>query len=137
MADKDALVFAVDDEPDNLEVLKRALSGVCTLRTFGDVESAFKEAQAKPPALVLVDYRMPTHTGADFLRMLRAANIQCGAIFITAYPDALDVQKLVGDQEAFWVVPKPYKVDDLVAQVSMAVSLSRIRSRLKKQNPQS
>jgi FixJ family two-component response regulator len=126
-----ALVFAVDDEQDNLDLLQRILFHVCRLRVFVSAEDALVAAKADRPELVLIDQRLRGQSGADFLRSLRKEGIHCCAIFITANPEAPDVQQLVTEQEALWILPKPYTTDDLPRQVTMALSLSKVRHRVK------
>ena len=129
------LVFAVDDEQDNLDLLRRILGNLCRLRLFTSSTAALEAAKHEAPSLLLVDHSMPELNGTELLKALRAASVHCGAIFVTAYPDAADVKQLVAAEEAFWVVPKPYNPGDLASQVTMALSLSKMRSRRTKMSP--
>jgi response regulator RpfG family c-di-GMP phosphodiesterase len=122
-------VFAIDDEPDNLELMKRTLRDTCSLQVFTSPDLALKAATESPPDLFLVDQLMPGCSGSEFLKRLRSAGVECGIVFITAYPDEGEVRALVESTQAFWIVPKPWAASNLVAQVGMALSLSKVRAR--------
>jgi CheY-like chemotaxis protein len=80
------LIFCVDDEPDNLELLARALHGHYVVRTFRDPREALAAVKKEEPVALVVDQRMPSMTGLALLRELRAAGGRAAAIVVTAYP---------------------------------------------------
>jgi response regulator RpfG family c-di-GMP phosphodiesterase len=125
------IVFAVDDEPDNLELFRRTLHDTCTLHTFMSPEAALDAARKVTPDLFLLDYRMPNTNGVQFLRELRNHSIDCGVIVVTGFPDDPELRKVVESREAFWIIPKPCSPGNLVTQVSMALRLASVRKKMR------
>lgn len=67
-------IAIVDDQLTSLKILERlaaSVEGVSTVATHTDPRRALAEAEAEPPDLILVDYRMPDMDGADFIGRLR------------------------------------------------------------------
>jgi DNA-binding NtrC family response regulator len=124
-----SLIYALDDEQDNLDLLERTLASLCRLKTFADAASLLAAAQAERPDLVLLDQRLPITSGTEVLKTLRQNGVECGVVIVTAYPDAPEVRTAVDTQEAFWIVAKPWLPEQLSSQVTMALSLSRLRLR--------
>jgi len=124
----DAVVFAVDDEEAILALLQRVLKGVCRLETFSNTDAAFAAAKASPPDLFLLDYRMPGRTGAELLAALRASGIKSPVVFLTAYPEEEGLKNAVGADDVLWISAKPFDAAHLKSQVSMALSLARLRT---------
>jgi response regulator RpfG family c-di-GMP phosphodiesterase len=125
----EAVVYAIDDEIHNLELLRRTLHRTCRLETFSDANAALAAARSKKPDLVLLDFRMPGRNGAEVLADFRSAGVDCAAVFVTAFPEEQAVQKTVKENDALWVVAKPWSPEHLCSQVNMALSLARLRKR--------
>lgn len=125
------VVFAVDDEKRNLDLIRRTLANVCRLETFDDSEKALTAARASPPDLFLLDYRMPGRDGVRLVADLRAAGVESPVLFLTAYPHDPIVDKTVDYDKVFWVTAKPFDPETLRAEVSTALSLARVRARSK------
>lgn len=126
-----AVVFAVDDEQNNLDLLRRTLAQVCKLETFQSSEKALAAARQKTPDLLLLDFRMPEMNGTELLAQFRAAGIDSAVVFLTAFPEEEALQRVIKEEEVFWVSAKPYDPELLRSQVNMALSLARVRSRNK------
>ena len=62
MVQSRGLVFVVDDEKDNLELVVRSLRNF-DVRTFSDPTLVVEAALAARPAVLVVDYRMPVLDG--------------------------------------------------------------------------
>jgi len=122
------LLFAVDDEPNNLELIERALRGSYRIRTFDDPLRALSAAKAEPPDVVLTDYRMPHLNGLALLRSLKSVGVTAVALLVTAFGDTEDVLKASRDEQLFVrILPKPWKASELRAQVDLAVGLYNLR----------
>ena len=86
------LVFILDDQATNRLLLsKLALSVETDLEvvTFEDPSSALVDCAQRTPDLIISDYKMPSLSGAEFIRRLRAIP-QCHdipVIVLTAYHD--------------------------------------------------
>ena len=120
------VVFAVDDEQENLDLVVRALRRSYDVRVFTSGRALVDAARATPPDLLLVDYRMPGLTGVEVLETLRAAGVECPAVLVTAFADFEEVRRAKHDGLAFRVVPKPWSAEVLTANVSLVLSLSKL-----------
>lgn len=125
----DAVVYAVDDEELNLELLRRVLSSVCRLETFTNADAALAAAKASPPDLFLLDFRMPKRSGTELLAEFRSFGINSPVVFLTAYAEEEALQRVVGMDDVLWIAGKPFDPAHLKSQVSMALSVARMRSR--------
>ena len=118
------LLFAVDDEPFNLELIKRALRGAYRIRTFDNPLQAVAAAREEAPQVVLTDYRMPHMNGLNLVRSLKQAGINVVSLLVTAYVDTEEVVKAQQAESLFVrIIPKPWKAMELRAQVDLAVGL--------------
>ena len=71
----DASILVVEDDPGALEVFKHMLqAGGYSVRVALDAESGLTELARAVPAAVLLDLRLPTVDGLEFLRRLRATS---------------------------------------------------------------
>ena len=110
-------ILIVEDEPGIADTLQYAL------RTEGfepawvaTGEAALVQAQAQPPALVILDVGLPDSSGFEVFKRLRALNAEVPVIFLTARSDEID--RVVGlELGADDYVPKPFSPRELVARV--------------------
>jgi two-component system catabolic regulation response regulator CreB len=116
MAAPRACILIVEDEPGIADTLQYAL------RTEGyepvwaaTGEAGLAEAEARAPALVLLDVGLPDGSGFDVFRRLRATR-DVPVIFLTARSDEID--RVVGlELGADDYVAKPFSPRELVARV--------------------
>ena len=110
-------ILIVEDEPGIADTLQYAL------RTEGfepawvaTGEAALVQAQAQPPALVILDVGLPDSSGFEVFKRLRVLNADVPVIFLTARSDEID--RVVGlELGADDYVPKPFSPRELVARV--------------------
>jgi len=110
-------ILIVEDEPGIADTLQYAL------RTEGfepnwvaTGEAALAQAQAQPPALVILDVGLPDSSGFEVFKRLRATNAELPVIFLTARSDEID--RVVGlELGADDYVAKPFSPRELVARV--------------------
>lgn len=122
------IVVAVDDEPDNLELVVRILSKY-DVRTFTDPRTALVEAvQLKPIALV-VDYRMPGMTGLDLVRECRKQGLDSAILMVTAFPDLDEIVYAAQNELVYQVVPKPYRPERLRDWMRLAIIQTKMNRR--------
>src|SRR5262245_22140450 len=101
------LLFAIDDEPRNLELIERALRGTYRIRSFDNPLRALSAAKAEPPEVVLTDYRMPHLNGLALLRALKQVGVESVALLVTAYSDTDEVIKASQHDNLFLrILPK-------------------------------
>jgi two-component system, response regulator len=70
-------VLVVDDDPDDLEITRRALDKIgcgatCIMASRGEEALALLQGLAELPALILLDLKMPGMNGIDTLRQIRS-----------------------------------------------------------------
>ena len=109
-------ILIVEDEPGIADTLQYALrtegyEPVCA----STGEAALAEAEARAPALVVLDVGLPDASGFDVFRRLRATS-DVPVIFLTARSDEID--RVVGlELGADDYVAKPFSPRELVARV--------------------
>ena len=136
MADPDISILVVDDTVANL----RLLSGLLrqqgyNVRPIPDGMLALKSAMSHPPDIVLLDIMMPSMSGFEVCRALKAhpQTSDIPIIFISALNDTFDkVQAFaVGGVD---YITKPFQAEEVLSRVKTHVSLQLSRKRLQAQN---
>ena len=126
------LVLAVDDVPENLQVLGNLLQKEnVEIAMASNGADALAIAAADPPSLILLDIMMPGMDGYEVCRRLKQ-DITLSlvpVIFLTARADTEDVVK---GFEAGCVdyVTKPFREAELRARVRTQLQLHQLRSLL-------
>lgn len=119
------VIWAIDDNEDNLLLLSYSLEGLdCLVFCETDSQAAYPLIKANPPDLILLDILLPGLNGFDFIRKLKLDS-QLSHIPVIA------VTALVGDEnqkritEAGFVdyISKPYILDELLALVGKYVKI--------------
>lgn len=118
-----AVVLAVDDTPENLDVVKGALGGDYVIKAAINGMVALKIAQKAPPDLVLLDIRMPGMDGFEVMSQLQSNEMTRGipVIFLTGESDS-EVKQRAQDMGAVGFVTKPIDSEALRQTVSTALS---------------
>jgi adenylate cyclase len=118
------LILAVDDTPQNLDVIRRRLqTNGYEVATAADGEEALARVQELVPDLILLDIMMPKLDGIEVVRRLKADNRyrHIPVILVTAKSDPRDVVEGLdagGD-------------DYLTKPIDRAALLARVRSMLR------
>ncbi len=110
-------VLVVDDEPHIVEVVRAYLvrEGY-DVSTAGDGETALERARTDTPDLIVLDVMLPSRSGFDVLRQLRAEASPAAVIMLTARDDVIDrVAALEIGADDY--VTKPFEPRELVARV--------------------
>ena len=90
------IIAVVEDNPDNLLLLRVLLQDRYQLREYADGLSAAREIASDPPDLVLMDISLPVMDGVQALHTIREApGLQQLPIV------ALTAHAMVGDRERF------------------------------------
>ena len=125
MADlsEQVVILAVDDTPENLDVVKGALGGDYVIKAAINGMIALKIAQKIPPELILLDIRMPGMDGFEVMSQLQAKETtrEIPVIFLTGESDS-DVRKRADDLGAVGFVTKP--IDGAILRQTVATALS-------------
>jgi len=125
-------ILIVDDEVANLKLLKELLSRKGYQVRFSDrPQLAIESALEQPPALILLDVRMPEMDGFEVCRRLKQdeRTRDIPIIFISALQD---VQDKIRGFEAGGVdyITKPFQEEEVLARVQTHMALYNIQQNL-------
>jgi len=124
-------VLVVDDEEGMRRGVARALSRFEAVLPDLDRELAFEtdaaesaeealeRIDARPPDLLLLDYKLPGLTGLDLLERLEPKGLDTVTIMITAYA-SIETAIVATKRGAYDLLPKPFTPEDLKAAVRKA-----------------
>lgn len=111
-------VLVVDDQKSACRWLKQMVMNIAPnscVQAFNDPDEALQWAKEEQPHLSIIDYRMPSVDGGQFVKRLReqeASGTPSTIIIVTAIDDpSIDEQALAAG--ANHVVRKPVAHDDL------------------------
>jgi putative two-component system response regulator len=121
-----ASILCIDDEPNNLAVLRGILRDEYNLLFARNGEDALDAARKHRPALILLDIQMPGMDGYEVCRRLKASHTteDIPVIFVTALTDSLD-EKAGFDAGGVDYLTKPISPLTLLARVRTHLSLVR------------
>ncbi|MDM8553239.1 response regulator [Desulfococcaceae bacterium HSG7] len=135
MTDK---ILIVDDEPDNLDVLRNCLREA-DFKTLvaEDGKTAVKRVDYIKPDLILLDVNMPGMDGFETCRRLKKnkATKDTPVIFITAKTEPVDKVKGL-EIGAVDYITKPLQTDEVIARVRKHLTISNLQKQLEAKNAQ-
>jgi len=107
-------ILAVDDTPENLDVVKGILVPEYTVKVAVNGKMALKIAQTQQPDLILLDIMMPEMDGYEVCQQLKTNPDTCDipVIFLTAKDQAEDESKGI-ELGAVGYLAKPVSPDIL------------------------
>jgi diguanylate cyclase (GGDEF)-like protein len=127
------VILVVDDEPVNLALIKRRLEWEeYEIHTAEDGGQAVEAARRVLPDLVILDVMMPVLDGLQACRLLKEDPATRGipVIFLSALDDTdTKVSGLALGADDY--ISKPFRVEELLARVAVAIRLKRERDRLR------
>ena len=128
MTDRDKLavvsILAVDDEPQNNELIERAFHSrpEFRVRIATSPELALALVRQQRYDVLLVDYKMPQMNGVEFIKEARnTLNAGTTTIMITAYPDLEEVIRAQTRGLVTRILAKPWSIEDLLSAVDRAL----------------
>jgi PAS domain S-box-containing protein len=129
-------LLLVDDNPVNLQILRRTLQGCgYQLHIANDGETALDLATQILPSLILLDIVMPGMDGYEVCQRLKASPDTEGiaVIFLSALEDSAAKVKgfAVGGVD---YISKPFQADEVVARVRNHIKIHRLESQLSRRN---
>jgi CheY-like chemotaxis protein len=108
-------ILVVDDDPSILAVVTEILDlEGYPVRTAANGAEALRAVEESPPALVLLDMRMPVLDGWGFADALRARGVDLPIVVMTAAQDARRWSEEIG---AHGYLAKPFELPDLLSVV--------------------
>jgi two-component system, cell cycle response regulator len=127
-------ILAVDDDPESLRVLMKALEwdGYQVARASSGPE-ALRSLNDWKPQLVLLDVNMPGLNGIDTLSLLRKQTQYVSTIFVSADSNTADVIRGL-DAGADDYICKPYDPQELLARIRCHLRIKDVRDELRRAN---
>ena len=117
-------VVCVDDDPHILQMLSfqldKIIKGKSTLvEYFTDPELAVEGISKLSDEeidiiFLIVDYRMPNMTGAEFIRKVKRVHPELKCIMLSGQASAIHVDDLVSDNLLESFISKPWEEEELV-----------------------
>ena len=127
------VILVADDEPVNLALIKRRLEWEdYQIETAEDGGQAVKAAKRLLPDLIILDVMMPVLDGLQACRLLKEdpSTRDIPVIFLSALDDT-DTKVNGLSLGANDYISKPFRVEELLARVAVAIRLKRERDRLR------
>ena len=125
-------ILVVDDTPASLQLLADLLTEAgYVVRVAPEGYMALHSALARPPALILLDVRMPGMDGYELCQRLKAAaqTRDVPVIFLSALRETTD--KVRGFAlGAVDYIGKPYQAEEVLARVRTHIDLYHLKTRL-------
>ena len=108
-------ILIVDDEINNLQLLKRSLRRKFNILTAMDGNEALEVIETEGPhiSLILSDQRMPKMNGTDFLAKVSEKYPYIIKILLTGYSDIEAMIEGVNRCQLFQYITKPFEPDEL------------------------
>ncbi|WP_319584059.1 sigma-54 dependent transcriptional regulator [uncultured Pseudodesulfovibrio sp.] len=114
-------ILAVDDSKSTLEVLKRNLVPAgYEVFTCGRVDEAVALLEELVIDLVITDYRMPSASGLDLIKHVRANLPDVEIMMITGYPSIPGAVEAIKDGAGEYLA-KPFTTEELLTSVGRIV----------------
>lgn len=128
------VVFVIDDDPSLREALKQLFAMVgLRVETFARTADFLKSELLDVPTCLVLDIRLPGMSGLDLQVHLAKANITIPIIFMTGHGDiAMTVKAMKAG--AFEFLPKPFRDQDLLDAVQLALEKDRARRHAERAN---
>jgi DNA-binding NtrC family response regulator len=100
-------VLVVDDEPDILEFVERALRRAYTVTTASGADEALALVAARRFAAIVTDHKMPRTSGLELLDLLAGADEAMARILLSGYTESPEVDRALvsGHLDAHAVKP--------------------------------
>ncbi len=121
-------LLVIDDEPDVLLCFRAAFGGSdVTLLTASSAEEGLSQLSQCRPDAVMLDIRLPDHSGLEAFRLIHARDPRVPVIFITGRgtaETAIEAMRL----GAYDYLLKPLDLDHLREVVYRALRISRLMS---------
>lgn len=127
------VILVADDEPVNLALIRRRLEWEdYRVVTAEDGGQAVEVARRSLPDLILLDVMMPVLDGLQACRLLKedTATRDIPVIFLSALDDT-DTKVSGLELGANDYISKPFRVEELLARVAVAIRMKRERDRLR------
>jgi FixJ family two-component response regulator len=122
-------VFVIDDDASVRRAIRRLVESVgLRVEAMGSAKEFLRTPSPDVPSCIILDVRLPEMSGLELQSELAANGTPIPVIFITAYGDIpMTVRAMRSGAIEF--LPKPFRDQDLLDAVQMALEKDRLRRR--------
>lgn len=114
-------ILVVDDEIDNLDLLKRTFRREYNVHTANSAQEALRLLENQEFAVIVSDQRMPEMTGVELLQRAREKYPYTIRILLTGYTDINALVDAINMGHVYRYVTKPWSREEIVMTVKRAV----------------
>lgn len=116
-------ILIVDDEENNLQLLKRTLRGQYNIKTAHNGLEGLEIAKAEGDqiALIVSDQKMPVMEGTEFLREVEKIHPRIVKILLTGHVDTDIIVSSINECNLFQYILKPFEPSDLQVAVDNGI----------------
>ncbi len=122
-------VLFVDDEPDNLLVLRHTFSKRYDVLTAPDALAALRLLEERPVAVLVTDQRMPGMSGVTLCAEVRSRWPATRRIVLTAWGDRDAAVTAINEGGVHAFIDKPWQVEELDGLLRDAVAEAALQLR--------
>lgn len=121
--DKKHTILIVDDEINNIQLLKRTFRGTYNILTASNGKEALDVVNANSDkiSLIISDQKMPVMEGTEFLKKVRETNPQIIKILLTGHVDTDILVAAINDCDLFQYILKPFEPEELKLTVEKGI----------------
>ena len=121
--DEKHTVLIVDDEINNLQLLKRTFRGKYDILTAQNGLEALEVVKqfGDKISLIVSDQKMPVMEGTDFLKQVRQSHPQIVKILLTGHVDTDIIVSAINECELFQYILKPFEPEELQIAVEKGI----------------
>ncbi len=120
-------MLIVDDEPDLLAFLDRALRSRFDVTQRADGFSAAQTLAEQPFDLIVTDHRMPGFDGVELLERIRDQYSTMARLLLTGYDDSEEVSRIVNNGWVDLCLAKPVDLSQLMSAIDQAIKARKTR----------
>lgn len=123
MEDKKNIVLFVDDEPNVLTAIRRAVADEPFLSLFaGSASEALQIMDKKTVSVIITDMRMPVMDGLTLLKIIRAKHPRTVRMVLSGYTQLSQVLATVNQGDIFQFISKPWQMEEeLLVSIRQAI----------------
>jgi signal transduction histidine kinase len=130
------VVYVVDDDPlvtDSLGTALR-LETPYEVETFNSATAALAAMPARPPEVLITDFKMPGLDGLALLRAVRQGYPDAVLMLLTGYADKESAIRAINEVGIFQYVEKPWDLQDLLLKIQAGLERRDLTLRLRAAN---
>jgi DNA-binding NtrC family response regulator len=115
------IILVVDDEPANLQKLKRTFIDLYRVLEARSGEEAYDIACRETVDLIITDQKMPRMTGIDLLKKILKAKPDVMRIILTGYTEVEDLIGAINEGHVYRYITKPWDPAEVRIVVQQAL----------------